>query len=224
MGALVQENAGHLAAWLPTVLAVLGAGATALVLYVWRRRRDTRTVSRSLAAARWIARWVVVPASMVGLIVAFGPMRPLFTSSARLEWRIGEVVPDTRFRRVADGGEQTLSDLRGKVVLVNLWATWCPPCRAELPVLNRLQEYHRANGLVVLTLSDEERAGVAPVLAKLAPGTLNGYVESFGWLDIRKFRPFSLVIDRDGVLRDFVFGSQDYSVFDRKVRAQLDRR
>jgi len=222
MGILVQENAGHLAAWLPPVLAALGAAAIAVLLCVWGRRRPARTVSRSLAALAWIARRVILPGSAIGLIVAFGPMAPLFTSSARLEGRIGEVVPDTRFWRVTDGGAQNLSDLRGKVVLVNLWATWCPPCRAELPTLNRLQEDHRKNGLVVLTLSDEQPARVAPFVTKLAPGALNGYVESFGWLDIRKFRPFSLIIDRDGVLRDFVFGAQDYSVFDRKVRAYLD--
>ena len=222
MRTLVQENAGHLAAWLPIALAALGAVAIAVMLYVWRRRRAARTVSRPLVAVRWIARWVVLPGSVIGLIVAFGPMSPLFRSSARLEGRIGDVVPDTHFRRVIDGGEQNLSDLRGKVVLVNLWATWCPPCRAEMPTLNRLQEDHGKSGLVVLTLSDEERARVGPFVTKLAPSALNGYVESFGWLDIRKFRPFSLIIDRDGVLRDFVFGAQDYSVFDRKVRAYLD--
>ena len=61
MGILVQENAGHLAAWLPTALAALGAAAMAVLVYVWRRRRAGRTVSRSLAAVGWIARWVVLP-------------------------------------------------------------------------------------------------------------------------------------------------------------------
>lgn len=222
MGTLVQENAGHLAAWLPTAVSALGVVAIAVLFYIWRRRRAALTISRSLVAVGWVARHVVLPGAVIGLIVAFGPMAPLFTSSARLERRIGEVVPDARFWRVTDGDEQNLSDLRGKVVLVNLWATWCPPCRAELPILNRIQEDHSEKGLVVLTLSDEPPARVAPFVTKLAPRALNGYVKSFGWLEIRKFRPFSLIIDRDGVLQDFVFGAQDYSVFDRKVRPYLD--
>src|SRR5262249_41000049 len=130
----------------------------------------------------------------------------------------GEAVPDITFVRVSDGSEQRLSGLRGKVILVNLWATWCPPCRQELPMLNRLQADYGERGLVVVTLSDEPREQVAAFVETSAPRTMNGCVQSFGWLAIKDFRPFTLVIDRRGVLRDYFFGSQDYSVFERKVR------
>ena len=57
-----------------------------------------------------------------------------------------------------------LSDLRGKVVLVNFWATWCPPCRKEMPDLQTLYNKYKEQGLVVLSISDEEADKVAPFI------------------------------------------------------------
>lgn len=61
-----------------------------------------------------------------------------------------------------DGREWTLSALKGKVVLVNFWATWCPPCRKEMPDLETLSKRYAARGLVVLSISAEEPSKVAP--------------------------------------------------------------
>jgi len=63
------------------------------------------------------------------------------------------------------GKSWTLSALRGKVVLVNFWATWCPPCRKEMPDLNTLAHRFQKQGLVVLSLSDEDRPKVADYIA-----------------------------------------------------------
>jgi peroxiredoxin len=63
------------------------------------------------------------------------------------------------------GKSWTLSALRGKVVLVNFWATWCPPCRKEMPDLNTLAHRFEKQGLVVLSLSDEDRPKVAGYVA-----------------------------------------------------------
>ncbi len=63
------------------------------------------------------------------------------------------------------GKSWTLSDLRGKVVLVNFWATWCPPCRLEMPDLDAFSKRFASQGLVVLSITDEDAAKVNPYLA-----------------------------------------------------------
>ncbi len=57
-----------------------------------------------------------------------------------------------------------LSDLQGKVVLVNFWATWCPPCRKEMPDLQALYDKYKDQGFVVLSISDEGKEKVAPFI------------------------------------------------------------
>lgn len=65
-----------------------------------------------------------------------------------------------------DGKTYSLKNLRGKVVVVNFWATWCPPCRKEMPDLEELSRRYRDRGLVILAISDEPADTVKPFIAK----------------------------------------------------------
>ncbi len=80
---------------------------------------------------------------------------------------------DDRSRQHADftltdlsGMQWNLRALAGKVVLVNFWATWCPPCRKELPDLEALYQRFRSRGLVILAISDEDAGKVQPFVAE----------------------------------------------------------
>ena len=102
------------------------------------------------------------------------------------------------------GKSVSLKDRLGSVVLVNLWATWCPPCREEMPTLQSFYEKYKANGFVLIAINQEETSDV------VIP-----FVKEFGltfpvWLDIdyqaqRVFNtmnlPSSYVIDRNGRVR-----------------------
>jgi peroxiredoxin len=100
------------------------------------------------------------------------------------------------------GQTWTLRDLKGKVVLVNFWATWCPPCQKELPDLESLYERFKGQGFVILGISDEDGAKVKPFIAKkkltypilLDPGRKVNELFQVGGI------PRSFVYDRDGKL------------------------
>jgi peroxiredoxin len=100
------------------------------------------------------------------------------------------------------GKKWDFSDLRGKVVVVNFWATWCPPCRKEMPDLETLYERFQAKGLVVLAISDEEAAKVTPFIRErgvtfpvlLDPG------RKVNKAFIVEGIPHSFVYDREGKL------------------------
>jgi peroxiredoxin len=85
---------------------------------------------------------------------------------------MAQLAADDRRRQDANftltdlqGSSWTLKDLRGKVALVNFWATWCPPCRKEMPDLEALHNRFKDQGLVILAISDEGAAKVAPFIA-----------------------------------------------------------
>jgi peroxiredoxin len=100
------------------------------------------------------------------------------------------------------GKTWTFSELRGKVVLVNFWATWCPPCRKEMPDLETLYERFGSNGLVVLGISDEEAAKVEPFIRerKVSFPVLLDPGRKVNDLFVVEGIPKSFVYDREGKL------------------------
>src|SRR5450432_815254 len=94
-------------------------------------------------------------------------------SDPRYAAALAKLESDDQARREADftltdleGKKWTLKGLRGSVVLVNFWATWCPPCRKEIPDLDALYKRFKDQGLVILAISDEEAGKVNPFVAQ----------------------------------------------------------
>ena len=109
------------------------------------------------------------PASAYTTLARIVRYEHVSTSIANLQYNqaIAELVANEAAVQKADftltdlqGRQWTLSQLRGKVVLVNFWATWCPPCRKEMPDLDALSQRFASQGLIVLSISDENIAKV----------------------------------------------------------------
>ena len=100
------------------------------------------------------------------------------------------------------GMSWTFAELRGKVVLVNFWATWCPPCRKEMPDLETLYGRFGSKGLVVLGISDEEAAKVEPFIRerKVSFPVLLDPGRKLNEMFVVEGIPKSFVYDREGKL------------------------
>jgi len=108
-----------------------------------------------------------------------------------------------------NGGSFRLSDHRGKTVLVNFWATWCPPCREEMPAMERLYQRHKDRGLMLVAVSiDADPALVPPYLkaSKLTfPVALDPKAEVANKYGVRAL-PSSFVVDRAGTMTALALG------------------
>lgn len=118
-----------------------------------------------------------------------------------------------------------ISDYRGKVVLLNFWATWCPPCRAEMPDLVRLQRQFRRQGLQVIgiTYPPTELRAVRQFIRSIGVNypILLGAEETKAMFDSGETLPFTVVIDQEGKIRDKIEGILLPEEFEQKVKPLL---
>lgn len=103
-----------------------------------------------------------------------------------------------------DGRRVSLGDLRGQVVLVNVWATWCPPCRAEMPAIQAAQDQYRDQGFVVLAVNMRESAEDVRAFITERGLTFETLLDSDGQVSAAyqaRVVPSSFFVDRRGVVR-----------------------
>ncbi len=122
--------------------------------------------------------------------------------------QIGVTLRDFTLEDV-NGETVRLSDYKGKHVLINTWATWCPPCKAEMPLLNQYYQAHAAEGFVILAINAGDTQAEAAAFASqndlrfhvlLDPGT-----QLLNQMAIHSF-PTSILIGRDGVVKAIHIG------------------
>lgn len=171
---------------------------------------------------RWLSPW-----NLLTLAV-------LVWAAPRLLPHLGAIVgvdsgsrarPDYRVETL-DGAPITSASLRGKVVLVNFWATWCVPCRVEMPLLERMYARHRDNGFVLVGLS-VDRGGTDGVRRFVQERGISYPVAVVGSDVERAFGgirgyPTSFLVDRDGVVRNAVIGPLAPATLELALQRLLD--
>lgn len=117
--------------------------------------------------------------------------------------KTGTAAPDFSVRTL-DGRTLNLASLRGKVILLHFWATWCPPCREEFPVLQQFYQQHQQDGVEIIAVSMKNVGDIDKVRAFTRdytfPLALIGVTDVAGYGRIWRL-PLSFVIDRHGMLR-----------------------
>jgi peroxiredoxin len=124
-----------------------------------------------------------------------------------------------------NGKEVTSDEFKGKVVVLDFWATWCPPCRAEIPGYTELMTKYGADGLVIVGVSMDEGGPevVKPFMEKMKinyPVLManEGIAAAFGGMDAI---PTTFIIDRSGEVRDKKVGSEETAEYEKKIVAVL---
>lgn len=138
--------------------------------------------------------------------------------------KAGTPVPDFAFLD-PDGGEKTLKDFAGQPMLVNLWATWCTPCVAEMPTLDRIAATYGPKGLAVLTISQDNQGlkAVKPFFAKHKLPHLKGWADpetEFGFAYATGLLPTTVIYDAQGKEMVRVVGAMDWE--GPEARALID--
>lgn len=133
--------------------------------------------------------------------------------------RVGSQTPDFALKGL-NGQTVRLSELRGKPVMVNFWATWCPPCRQEMPDIEKAYKKYRDEGIVFLGVDQMEDPDIVQKFVKE-----NGYswvflLDSEGEAS-KQFRasalPTTFFIDRQGVIRDMQIGALTAAQLESKL-------
>lgn len=137
----------------------------------------------------------------------------------------GEKAPDFTLTDLS-GKQANLKDYRCKVVMINFWATWCPPCRDEMPSMERLYKTYRDKGFVLVAVS-ADRGGKMPVKLFADEYNLTFPILLDPSLDAaRKFGvrgiPMTFILNGDGVIKEIVPGAKDWdSAGNRKTVEDL---
>ncbi len=209
--------------WQPGYSLVYGfiISGVYLLLRVWQRVQGN-----SLAYL-----WVFASGFVLSAVLTIG-----LTLSTKLDFsseslRVGDLVPNFRLQNIS-GQTVELADFEGKVIVLNFWATWCPPCRREMPMLDAMNKVYADKDAIIIGIDVGESVQV-----------VRRYIGEIGvsyqiWVDgppnegfdstqvlLRQFGgvglPTTVFIDSDGVIHSFKVGELSAGIVQSKIEAML---
>jgi cytochrome c biogenesis protein CcmG, thiol:disulfide interchange protein DsbE len=190
----------------PSPAATAAAGPVADAPATAAPAQDPSETIRRLRAVRALL-W-----ALVGVMVRPAPT-PVTTAD------IGQAAPAMRLPLLG-GGEIDLETYRGRPVVLNFWATWCEPCRAEMPVLEQAQQKYREQGLAVLGVDLQERDEDVQAFLTQIGVTFPTMMDRTGEV-ARQWRatglPTTFLIDRQGIIRDVRVGPFTHEMLEERL-------
>jgi thiol-disulfide isomerase/thioredoxin len=131
-------------------------------------------------------------------------------------------APDVQFAKL-DGGQLRLSELRGRVVVLNFWATWCIPCRSEIPALSSMQNAMGGEGLTIVGVSYDD---TKDLIEEFQKDLKQDYTVVLGGKDVGGQLPASplpttYIIDRQGLIREKFIGERSQAAFESVIKPLL---
>ncbi|MCC7371566.1 MAG: TlpA family protein disulfide reductase [Chloroflexi bacterium] len=197
----------------PTV-AVPGAPATSPVV---RRLRAVRALLWAAVAVMTLV-WLFYAGGLESITALVRPAPKSVTTAD-----IGQPAPALQLPLVG-GGETNLEAFKGRPVVVNFWATWCEPCRAEMPALERAQQKYRDQGLAVIGVDMQERDDEIQAFLTQVGVTFPSLVDRTGEVT-RQWRatglPTTFLIDRQGIIQDVRVGPFTDEMLDDRLKKIL---
>jgi thiol-disulfide isomerase/thioredoxin len=168
---------------------------------------------------RWLA---IVAVAAVGLLLGIAGWQAVNEGGTKTRTSLmGSSFPDL------EGKLQTLSQWRGKIMVINFWATWCPPCRDEIPAFIRAQEKYREHGVVFVGIALDSRDKVKAFAQSFGMN----YPVLIGGLDAAEAAraagnrygglPFTVILDRSGKTSAMVLGGMDGRRLENKLAPLL---
>jgi peroxiredoxin len=173
-----------------------------------------RCEARRVLRKSWVAGGLLVGLLVSGCYSGGGPEHRL-NGGGGPALMAGAPAPSFTIPLVG-GGTDSLAAHRGSVVLMNFWATWCPPCKEEMPALEALYRSRRGSGLVVLGIDQGESAAAAGAFAKAHGVTFPVLVDAdqqYAASYVSIGLPTTVIVTRDGHVAKGIDGAQTFAQF-----------
>ena len=168
---------------------------------------------------------VVILSALAGFFL-FNQLQPKTKVQAPVATAQSAALLDAKFSRL-DGTEQALNQWRGKIIVLNFWATWCPPCREEMPELSAMQTQYKDKNLTIIGLSTDDVETTktfiksAPVSYAILSGDMQAmnFAESLG--NNRGILPYTVIIDAQGKVVKTFFGRVNQALLEKTLSPLL---
>ena len=205
---ILSDNASFVYDYGNFVLAGLLILVLSADLVLGRMKSQTLVVK----ITRWIVVLMVVGLSALIYMINI-PLKPMIETLASVEEVIGKEIEDTSFLDVQTGEISQLSAIDSEYIIINIWATFCPPCVRELPDLMKVENAYK-DQLTVVALSNEDPERIRQFLSHREVPSIVGSTIDKDWINPDEFLPVSIFI-HNGVVVEKHFGRLTYEEIER---------